>query len=324
MKTRSEQHSASDRRLRSVEQLAPRHSASIRLANQWLDSHRTTQEELALLMGVERSALNRYLNEHPDYRPAATRPQMMKILEGIERVCSSHYDIVEIEPTPPKRAPGWEDEALYQFHLKLNHELRRKVEPEAMGSSAAVIVSMAVHGPMKFRSRMCANACVTIASSLEKVAAEAVTERSLRECAEWLLRLERAGLDAIASCENALVRDRIINATGCGIGHAGAILDDDKLIDAGATRLIESSCRSQEEDDGFWTDTLGFIERLFTVSSPSADRWSKAVADACRAHPSPSLWFTLRTRSLPMTWSHWRRAAPELLSMRSPFERKDA
>lgn len=321
MEARPLHRSASSRRERSMASLAPRHEASITLAHSWLDAHRTTQEELAHLVGADRTALNRYLNGHPDYRPCASRPQMMKILEGIERVCSTPYDIVEVEPEPIPRGPGWEDAALYQFHLKLNRTYRASFEPAAIPGVGAVLVSMAAHGPARYRSRMCANACVTFASALERIAPGTASERSLRDAAEWLFALERAGLEAIAQCENPLVRDRIINAAGGGIGQAGALLDDENLIDSGGTRLIDSACRSAEEDDGFWTDTLAFVERLFDLDSPHAERWSSLASEAAKRHPSPSLWLTLRTRTMPRVWDHWRRIAPELLVT---HERKDA
>jgi hypothetical protein len=321
MEPRALRVSAKGRRERSMQALAARYASSITLANEWLDSHRTTQEELASIVGADRTALNRYLNEHPDYKPCATRPQMMKILEGIERACASPYDIVELPPEElPARGEGWEDTALYNYHLKLNHALRRSAEPSAIPNEAGVIVSMAACGPARYRSRMCANAAVTLASALERVAPDAVSERALRGAADWLLRLEREGLGAIESCENALVRDRIINAVGCGVGQVGALVGDEKLIDAGGSRLVESSRRSKEEDDGFWTDTLAFVERLFTMESDHAERWSALAAKAAKSDPSPSLWSTLRTRSLTLVFNHWNSIAPDLLVTR---ERKD-
>lgn len=321
MEARSLQSSAADRRRKSIKELAIRHERSIQLANQWLDSNKTTQEELAALLKADRTALNRYLNGQDGYEPCSTRPQMMKILEGLERVCSSPYDIVEIRPQSVGGGLGWEDGALYNYHLQLNHSYRRGHEPSALPSVCAPLVSMAVHGPAEFRSRMCANTLVTLAAALERIEPGVVSERALHDAAAWAERLEQAGLEAIGRCPNPLVKDRLINGAGGVIGQCGALVGDEARIDAGMRRLIDSARRSQEEDDGFWTDTLALVERLFVVNASNAARWSAEAAKAAQAHPSDSLWFTLRTRRLPAVWTHWNRLAPDLLISR---ERKDA
>src|SRR5215831_7936160 len=69
--------------------LRQRYENAVRLAQRWLQEHRRSQTWLADEIGVERSVLSRFLNpEAQDYKPESSRPRMLMILEGIERVCT--------------------------------------------------------------------------------------------------------------------------------------------------------------------------------------------------------------------------------------------
>ena len=68
--------------------LRQRYENAVRLADRWLQEHKRSQTWLADEIGVERSVLSRFLNpEAQDYKPESSRPRMLMILEGIERVC---------------------------------------------------------------------------------------------------------------------------------------------------------------------------------------------------------------------------------------------
>jgi TIR domain len=70
--------------------LLKRYDQAIRVAHEWLEVEGRSQSWLARQMGVERSVLSRFLNREADaYTPDASRPRMLQILEGIERICVS-------------------------------------------------------------------------------------------------------------------------------------------------------------------------------------------------------------------------------------------
>jgi ribosome-binding protein aMBF1 (putative translation factor) len=69
--------------------LHQRYENAVRSAHRWLQEHKRSQTWLADEIGVERSVLSRFLNpEAQDYKPESSRPRMLMILEGIERVCT--------------------------------------------------------------------------------------------------------------------------------------------------------------------------------------------------------------------------------------------
>src|SRR4051812_3531702 len=72
----------------SEEAIQQRYEEAIRSARAWMDEEGRSQSFLARELGVDRSVLTRFLTREAEvYTPSPSRPRIMKILEGIERIC---------------------------------------------------------------------------------------------------------------------------------------------------------------------------------------------------------------------------------------------
>lgn len=69
--------------------LHQRYDDAILRAQEWLQTEGRSQSWLAREIGVDRSVLSRFLSRDAEvYSPGPNRPRIMKILEGVERICT--------------------------------------------------------------------------------------------------------------------------------------------------------------------------------------------------------------------------------------------
>lgn len=88
-----------------TDRLQQRYARAVELALDWLHEQQRSQAYLARCLGVDHSVLCRFLNpEATAYTPTPRRRQMLRILDGIERLCARPVPQRKGGPMPLSKA----------------------------------------------------------------------------------------------------------------------------------------------------------------------------------------------------------------------------
>jgi len=290
----------------------------------WKRLTRGTNELLARLVGTSsQSNISRFLSRTPGYEPRPSRPEMMKILCGIEAICH----LAEGVESPGRGGPardagvaGAEDGDDYEYYcgyVLRSRTLRRDPDAERALSGARDLCVQAVYGPPVYRPYMAWSLLLTFAARvdapLRKSVDQALLEATARRARRLMAVIRRAGTMARAArrkeaaqgrasraAEGGAVAARAPGAEGVGgartageplaafgvvMARLGEHLEERSLVEEGVRHLVHA-VRIAGADDRVWRDATRVVGALLEDGFEGAETWARELVDAAGALPA--------------------------------------
>ncbi len=283
----------------------------------FLERHRLTRAGLADLLGVEKSALSRFLNGVQGYTPSRSRPGKVEILERIEARCSRLNIFSELEDKAQQAAltrPEDDDRVWFDNFLERLFILEEKYEAATALLMLPELCSQAMHAGPPYGASMATNVLlIPIVGHVDRPEMADASPELLRHTAERVRRLERFALENASDAFRETVLHKPIGYAGYALAMIGLLLTDDELVDEGLEALLKAALLPHETEDGHWPNLLMVLSRLFELEHPKAKTWSERVARLAQDHWSAQLQYAHVSRAFPEVRAHWGLIVPDLM-----------
>ena len=277
-----------------------------------------SQRGLARRLNVDQSVLSRFLNEEPGSAPSPKRPRALKLLEGLERLCSCLDDVIDV---PPEEFDIDDDSSIWEHSFNRRLAILRKQFPP--GEALTRIPEMCVqawNAPPHQRAYVCTNTALEISVCLYKnwrapECSVELVQQSLRR----LRRLHHEAAQLLPAIVDEADREhhtaRCHSYAGVALSYAGLSLRDDDLLGEGVSLALRSAEHRNLPRSGVWPNLLQLLDNLLRLGQSRADEWSSRAAEVASRRGDDSLRIALTDSSIPDLRKSWAAKAPHLLDL---------
>jgi len=304
---------------RESETLDLRYARAKQLAHQWMERHRATVTRLADFIDVDRTCLSRFLNGVEGFQPTATRPAMLRILEGIESRCAVWNLVEHLDVQSSRRRSGnsaQDDEQVwYENHTVRLHYLLEQVEPMAALGMMSELTAQAVHAPLRYRAAMCTNVLLAMAGIAPRAETASATRLLLRESVARVLRLEQTVRETASEEFLAERMHKPVGYAGHALAFVSLNLEDDVLLQQGVDRLFAAATSRHELNNGHWPNLFRVLDHLLEIGHDGARVWAEKAARLAATHWDEKVRYTLSTRVYPRLLGYWTEGDAKVVAL---------
>ncbi|MEM7307559.1 MAG: hypothetical protein AAF682_12855 [Planctomycetota bacterium] len=245
--------------------------------------------QIARVLHVERSALNRFVNRRPGSAPARGRRSKVRLLERLEELLASAFAVRLLREPSETKDEG--ELQWFYWHAREVGDLYVQ-HPEYAFKMIPGYASQARSGPKEVRYAMSANTLLAILLKARDLAfgqVGAVDARVLRRMAGLTRGLEDAALEVCDETGYGTLEHRSIGYAGTAACWLGLALDDDEMIEGGIERAFRASRSRDSAGEAHWGNLLEVLSALQSRGGRNVGELMDRVGDAAAASPRAHL-----------------------------------